>query len=74
MAGATFGIRLIVFDNVLSNVQLKLEDLCPKTEGYLVALQDQAINTLNCRKQAYISKEPVVVTSAEDAVLIRRPI
>jgi hypothetical protein len=69
---APFGVRVIEFDSVLSNVWLKLEDLCSKTEGCLVARQDRGINTLNCRKQTYISKEPVIVTCAEDAVLMRK--
>jgi len=51
---------------------LKLEDLCPTTEHFLIALQDHAISILNYRKQTHISNEPVVAASPEDAVLTRK--
>ena len=51
---------------------IRFEDLCSKTEHFLITLQDHAVITSNYRKQTHISNEPVVATSAEDAVLTRK--
>ncbi|KAL0851472.1 hypothetical protein ABMA28_007269 [Loxostege sticticalis] len=43
-------------DSVASNKWLKLGYLYPETEGFLISIQDQVINTKNYRK--YIIKDP----------------
>ncbi|XP_063891684.1 uncharacterized protein LOC135117143 [Helicoverpa armigera] len=43
-------------DTIASNKWLKIGNLFPETEGFIIAIQDQIINTKNYRK--YIIKDP----------------
>lgn len=43
-------------DRIASNKWLKIGNLFPETEGFMIAIQDQIINTKNYRK--YIIKDP----------------
>ncbi|CAK1582520.1 unnamed protein product [Parnassius mnemosyne] len=45
-------------DSVASNKWLKIGNLFPETEGFIIAIQDQIINTKNYRK--YVIKDPTV--------------
>lgn len=45
-------------DSKASNMWLKTGSLFPETEGFLIAIQDQVINTKNYRK--YIIKDPTI--------------
>ncbi|XP_045492418.1 uncharacterized protein LOC123691877 [Colias croceus] len=45
-------------DTIASNKWLKIGNLFPETEGFMIAIQDQIINTRNYRK--YIIKDPTI--------------
>ncbi|CAK1579741.1 unnamed protein product [Parnassius mnemosyne] len=46
-------------NKLASNKWLKIGNLFPETEGFIIAIQDQIINTKNYRK--YIIKDPTVI-------------
>ncbi|CAK1579245.1 unnamed protein product [Parnassius mnemosyne] len=48
-----------LIDKAASNQWLKIGSLFPETEGFIIAIQDQVINTRNYRK--YIIKDPTVL-------------
>lgn len=47
-------------DSIASNKWLKIGKLFPETEGFMIAIQDQVINTKNYRK--HIIKDPTITT------------